>query len=268
MGDPIQLEQIVLNLGSNARDAMPEGGVLKLITRNLSPGEVEALRSRQPGLKPGPYVLFEVSDNGVGMDRETLEQVFDPFFTTKEIGEGTGLGLSTVFGIIQVHDGYISCQSQPGQGATFSIYFPAATNEQEEESQAADQDRKVVSGGEGLLLVDDEPDILTAARLVLQEEGYRVWQAQSGEEALEVYQEHQSEVEVVVLDLGMPGMGGMKCLKELLSITPGLKVIVATGYTMDGTSDSALAAGAAAFLAKPYRASELMKAIRESLQKG
>lgn len=265
LADPIQLEQILLNLGSNARDAMPDGGVLRLTTRNLSESEERALHSRQPNLKTGPYVLLEVRDNGLGMDQETMTQAFDPFFTTKEVGEGTGLGLSSVLGIIEGHGGHISCQSRPGAGTTFEIYLPVATHTRERESRAVDQVPE--TGGQGgVLVVDDEPEILNVARMMLQETGYRTWQALSGEEALEVYQEHQAEVDVVVLDLNMPGMGGANCLKELLKLNPDLTVIIATGYTMNGVSDSALALGAAAFMAKPYRPSELIRVIRKTLR--
>jgi PAS domain S-box-containing protein len=261
--DHMQIEQVLLNLGSNAADAMPDGGRLILETGNVILDE--AFCQRHLGAKPGPHVLLTVSDTGQGMDPETVEHVFEPFFTTKDIGKGTGLGLASVFGIVKNHGGYILCYSEAGHGTAFKVYFPACENTPEHPHVEKDLVVVPVRGGEEtILVVDDEQDIRDFASQVLQNHGYRVVTASSGEQALEVFA-GGAKVDLVILDLGMPGMGGRKCLGELLSLKPSARVIIASGYSINGQAKESMQAGAVGFIGKPYRNSDLLKAVRLAL---
>ncbi len=265
--DPTQLEQVLVNLASNAKDAMPEGGVLSLATRNLSlppagPGQEKQELWEAP---PGAYVRLEVRDSGMGMDRETRERIFEPFFTTKEIGKGTGLGLATVYGIVKDHGGYITCQSQEGQGATFHLYFPATLPGEEKADEEQGSQPSLDGRGEIVLLVDDEPPILEIAQQALQEYGYRTLLAESGEEALAVLEARAGRVDLVILDLGMPGMGGRRCLQQMLAAWPRLKVLIASGYASLEQVSASRQEGAADFIGKPYRLDDLLHKVRALL---
>jgi len=230
--DPVQFEQVIMNLAVNARDAMPDGGQLDIKTRNI---QVDQDMSREhAGLEPGSYVLLTVSDNGTGMDEETLSRIFDPFFTTKEEGKGTGLGLAIVYGIIRKHGGFIYCRSTIGEGTTFLIFLPAYIGEEETASPAQETAIEDLTGrAETILVVDDEEGILEIEKEMLSMHNYQVLTAASGEEALETFREHEDEVGLVILDLNMPGMGGFQCLVELKTMKPDLKIIIATGYAGD-----------------------------------
>lgn len=244
-----------MNLGSNAADAMPEGGKLSIKTFNLS------LDARQyPGLEAGDYVCMLVSDTGQGMDEHSRKHIFDPFYTTKEKGRGTGLGLSSVYGIVKAHNGHIECVSRPGEETMFRIYWPAlpGANVLEDICQPEASTRQ---GGETILVVDDEPEILDLTAEMLQSSGYVAWAAKSGEEALEMLSRRETDVELVILDLNMPGMGGFKCLEEVLRIDPEAKVLIASGYSSEGQARESLARGARGYIAKPYTFQELMSEI-------
>jgi|GEM_PF-693013 len=261
MGNPYQIEQILMNLGTNARDAMPDGGTLTIATSQRRVEGVDCLACAQP--IDGDYVIITVSDTGVGMTEEELSRVFEPFYTTKEVGKGTGLGLSTIFGIVGSHNGHISCSSEPGKGTTFSIYLPPV-------AQAGDQPKRAAikpatGGNETILVVDDEQSILEIAARHLTNSGYKALTANSGEEALEVYKDRADEIALVILDLSMPGMGGHKCLGELHSLAPALKVIVATGYSRDADLNESTSAVASALLSKPFSKNELLKTVRKVL---
>ncbi|MGM0424568.1 MAG: PAS domain S-box protein, partial [Thermodesulfobacteriota bacterium] len=262
--DAVQLEQILFNLGSNAGYAMPDGGVLEIETKNVV---LDADFARlHPGLEPGEYVLLSVSDTGCGMDEETREKVFEPFFTTKEMGRGTGLGLASVYGIIKAHQGHVLCYSKPGQGTTFQIYLPARPETEQEEKKAL-QKQENKSGIGTILVVDDEPAIQELTQEMLQAIGCNAICAASGEEALQSYQKNQDEIDLVLLDLGMPGMGGYNCLLELLRKYPGVKVLVASGYAANVNAEQVLQAGAAGFLSKPFQMQDLEAKLREVLDK-
>jgi PAS domain S-box-containing protein len=259
--DPGQIEQILMNLGVNARDAMLDGGVLTIETSNVLLDQ--DYTRNHIGAKPGRHVMLLVSDTGQGIDKETLEHIFEPFYTTKDVGKGTGLGLSMVYGIVKQHDGYISCESQPGHGTTFRIYFPAVEKEQEEHEQV---DVSSPPGGfETLLMVDDEEVVRELGSDYLRQAGYTVLTASNGREALEVYQEKQADVCLVLLDLIMPEMGGRKCFKELLQINPNVKVLIVSGYTSGGTEKDAVELGARGFVEKPYDLTKLLQTIRDVL---
>ncbi len=260
--DPVQIEQILLNLAGNAVDAMPEGGKLSIKTDNVVLEE-DFVRMH-PGASEGRHVLLTVSDTGRGMDKETLAHIFEPFFTTKEVGKGTGLGLASVYGIVQAHGGYIQCRSEPGQGATFRLYLPAGelVDEATEEPPPETAPR---GGNETILVVDDEPEIRDLTREVLESLGYTVKSAATGEEALEIFRNEGQNIALVLLDLNMPGMGGYKCLMALLRIDPEIKVIIASGYTANGHGRDALSSDARGYIAKPYQLKELAAIIRKTL---
>jgi PAS domain S-box-containing protein len=278
LADPNQLEQVVVNLVTNARDAMPEGGRITIETETVSiePDSVDG----RPGMKPGRWVRLKVTDTGHGMDAATRERVFEPFFTTKRAGEGTGLGLSTAYGIVKAHGGFIDCDSEPGQGTRFTLWWPgdetqARTARPERSGSipapaAGERPRPpaaIQGAGETILVVDDEPALRNIARMMLEEAGYQVLTAESGEEAL-VIQKNRPDLDLVMLDLGMPGMGGHKCLKSLLDRSPDLKVIIATGYVAERMVQPALDAGAKGVIVKPFREEVLLETVRRTLAGG
>ena len=262
--DPVQFEQILLNLGTNAGDAMPEGGKIVIRTENITLDEEYA--NNHLGSQPGRYVLLTFADTGHGMDPETLEKIFDPFFTTKEIGKGTGLGLASAYGIVKGHGGYITCDSEIGQGTTFKIYLPAL------EQMEADENVDTVSkppphGTETILIIDDVESIRDVVSCALTDFGYSVLTASTGEEALKKYSANPGEIALVIMDIGMPGMGGHKCLRELLHIDPAAKVIIASGYPINGQVKRTMEAGAAGYLAKPYKVFDMLTKVRSVLDR-
>ena len=261
--DANQFHQILMNLGANARDAMPNGGQLLFQAENVTLDE--EFCKTEVGLTPGKYVRLVISDTGQGMDETTQKNIFTPFYTTKETGKGAGLGLAIVYGIVKNHGASISCSSRPGYGTVFTMYWPAeAPADVVAESPDYLPDLKA-GGDEIILVVDDEPDILDVAAEFLDGVGYSVVKAGSGEEALDVFKEKKSEIDLVLLDLGMPGIGGYNALVEMLSVNPRVKIVIASGYSGEKLALEAMAAGAAGFLPKPYRLQDLLKKIREAL---
>ena len=262
-GDPLHIEQILLNLATNAADAMPDGGKLTIETQNVVLDETYC-KDRVEAV-PGNYVLLKFSDSGCGMDPETLRHIFDPFYTTKAVGKGTGLGLASVYGIVKDHGGRIYCYSEIGQGTIFSIYFPAVLKE----DVGIDKKQKAIpspqGGKENILVIDDEPTVRDMAREMLEYYGYGVICAEDGESAIEVYRENASGIDLVILDLNMPGMGGYKCMQGLLDINPESKILIASGYSTDFHAKQALSAGAAAFIGKPYHLQEMARKVRSAL---
>jgi signal transduction histidine kinase/ActR/RegA family two-component response regulator len=268
-GDPVQIEQVLLNMANNSVDAMPEGGRLVIETGNV---ELDADFVRlHPGASTGPHVLLTVSDTGCGMDAMTRKHVFDPFFTTKEVGQGTGLGLASAYGIVTAYGGYIQCYSESGQGTTFRIYLPAAeggeTGAKGPRSVANVPNTEISNdqGGQTILVVDDELTIRELTQEALEDFGYVVLSAANGEEALNIYQEHGQAIDLVLLDLNMPGMGGHKCLQQLLLLDPSVQVLIASGYSVNGQAGESLKSGAAGFIGKPYQLKELQAAVREAM---
>jgi PAS domain S-box-containing protein len=264
-GDPGQVEQVLLNLATNAWHAMPKGGKLTFLTRNvaLTPEDCKTL----VGLQPGDYVKLEISDTGQGMAEDVKVHIFEPFFTTKPSGKGTGLGLSTVYGIITNHDGQIYCHSKPNQGTTFSLYFPAMTARDQLMSEQASHPAKPLGGDETILVVDDEEVILDSCREALEGVGYRVLTANSGEMALEIYEQDPKDVDLVIMDLNMPGMGGLKCLEAIKAANPKAKVVVATGYADQEVEGRINSLGGDYLIGKPYRFVDLMASVRKVLDK-
>jgi CheY-like chemotaxis protein len=262
--DPAQLEQIMMNLGVNARDAMPDGGNLIFETENVILDE-EYCKTHLEATT-GEYVMLSVSDTGNGMEKEIAEHIFEPFYTTKETGKGTGLGLSTVYGIVKRHGGNVNCYSESGHGATFKIYFPVI-----EQERAVAEEKEVqvpVSGGnETILLVDDEESIRELGEDILVRFGYTVVTASDGESALEIYRRKEQKIDLVVLDLIMPGMGGRRCLEEILKIDSEATVIIASGYSANGKVKEALESGAVEFIGKPYNIKDMLRKVRNVLDK-
>jgi two-component system, cell cycle sensor histidine kinase and response regulator CckA len=261
--DALQVEQILMNLCINAKEAMPGGGRLRIETLNKTVND-DYCRFH-PGAKLGPHVLVEVSDTGSGMSKETMDRVFEPFFTTKERDsrKGTGLGLSVARGIVEQHGGWMTCESERGVGTTFRVYFPAI-----EEAFALIEPQSAaesVPGSEKVLLVDDEEYVLDLGKRLLEGSGYTVLTTANGREALEMYAREGSNIALVILDLVMPQMGGEKCLEELLKINPQVKVIVSTGHSLDALEHLYLGRLVRGFVNKPYEAQQMVQAVREVL---
>lgn len=259
--DPTQLEQVIMNLALNARDAMPEGGRLVLETDRLILDSTAA--QGYPPLGAGKYVRLRVTDTGHGIPDEIRAHIFDPFFTTKEIGRGTGLGLATVYGIVRQHGGAVFCHSTPGTGTTFEVLVPWLEEEARHERESAEPER--ATGTETILLVEDEPSLLDMGKEILTRYGYTVHVARDGESALQIMRERGGEVDLVILDLIMPGMGGIKCLGELLLMDPETRVLITSGYAQDSSEEDLLLLGARAFIPKPYTVSQLLQGVRKVL---
>jgi PAS domain S-box-containing protein len=261
--DQGQLEQIIMNLAVNARDAMPEGGKLSIETGNVEVDEKFA-RAHYP-IVPGRYAVLTVSDTGTGMDSETRSRVFEPFFTTKKMGEGTGLGLSTVYGIVKQSSGFIWAYSEPGEGTTFKIYFPETLPPEEVTSQQQ-QDEQVEVEAETVLLVEDEESVRGLARRILLDEGYRVLEADSAVEALKVSMAHEGPIELLVTDLVMPELNGRELAERMAPKRPDMRMLFMSGYT-----DHAVLRGVPVplqqnFLQKPFTPESLIRKVREVLR--
>jgi PAS domain S-box-containing protein len=264
--DAGQMDQLIMNLCVNAKDAMTDGGRIEIETRNTIVDK-EYCRLN-PDAKPGSHVLIEISDTGAGMSKETMDRIFDPFFTTKgwDFKKGTGLGLSVAKGIVEQHDGWITCESEPGKGTTFRIYFPAI--EASPVDKKPESPAETTPGAEKILLVDDEEYVRDLGKRILERAGYEVITASNGREALDIYVREQSNVGVVVLDLMMPQMSGERCLEELLRINPRLKVVVSTGHALDSTQSLRLTALASGFVNKPYEMRQMVQVVKMVLESG
>ena len=259
--DPVQIEQVLMNLAVNAKDAMPDGGKLTIETKNVALDE-EYCRMHL-GSKPGDYVLLSVSDTGHGMDKETLKHIFEPFYTTKGVGRGTGLGLAMVYGIVKQHGGYTTCYSELGVGTIFKIYLPAIATDAK--SEASEGKPTLPKGTERILLVDDEELVRDLGKRILERSGYTVLATASGKEALDLYKKERGKISLVILDLIMPQMGGKRCLEELLKIDPQVKVLIASGYSAGGEAKTTIESGARGFVGKPYDMKQMLQAVRHVL---
>ncbi len=261
MADPGQVEQIVMNLAVNARDAMPDGGTLTIETANVELDEHYA--RTHVAVKPGRYVQLIVSDTGTGMSPEIQSRLFEPFFTTKEPGKGTGLGLATVYGIVMRSGGAVGVYSEPGKGTTFIVYFPRVAVG----ATAPEEPRPGVethAGGQTVLVVEDAEPLRELARRLLQREGYTVLVAANVAEALQTFEEHPS-IDVVLTDVVMPGGSGPGLTRQLVQQRPGLKVVYMSGYTEDAISHHGVLDPGIAFLHKPFTRESLAAKLREVL---
>jgi|GEM_PF-506378 len=263
--DQSMIEQVVMNLASNARDAMPGGGVLTIEISEafVQPDHVEI----HPESVPGQYVKLDVSDNGCGMDDATRARIFEPFFTTKDIGKGTGLGLATVFNIARQHNGWVEVRSRPGAGSTFTIYLPANTAPQMEADFAETATAPAITGGhEFVLIVEDEEMLRNLARDILKDCGYRTLEAASGRQALEIWRQHEGQIDLLLTDMVMPeGVSGIQLAEQLIAQKSTLKVVFMSGYTSDDVSPELLRRNHASFIQKPYGHTELAKVVRDCL---
>jgi signal transduction histidine kinase len=257
--DSGQIEQVLMNLLVNAADAMRGGGTVTIRTANATH---EDMKGKLYNPKPGKYILLQVSDTGVGMDVKTKERIFEPFFTTKEMGRGTGLGLASTYGIIKGHGGFIDVDSQPGKGATFYIYLPASTKKVSKHHRGHE---RIVRGQETVLLIDDEDMVLEIGRALLETMGYQVITAKGGEEAISLYELQGTGIDLVLLDVVMPGLGGGEVFDRLKTLNPDMKCLLLSGYSIDGEATEILQRGCDGFIQKPFKLRDLSKSIREIL---
>ncbi|MBM4323875.1 MAG: response regulator [Deltaproteobacteria bacterium] len=257
--DQGQIEQVLMNLFVNAADAMLMGGDLYLKTNNVTNKEIKG-RFYTPN--PGEYVMLTVSDSGMGIDSKNLNRIFDPFFTTKELGRGTGLGLASVYGIVKGHDGYIEVESDKGRGATFKVYLPASGKQVQKVDTPTGPIPKAIGS---VLLVDDEEVILDVGEKILKVLGYKVLEARGGAEAIEIFKKHQDSIDLVLLDIIMPQMGGGEVYDRLKEISPEVKVLLSSGYSIDGEASKIMARGCNGFIQKPFDILQLSQSIRAIL---
>ncbi len=261
LADPGQMEQVIMNLILNARDAMPAGGRISIETIN---SRLDPTSAREHSMEPGPCVLLSITDTGHGIDSAAINHIFEPFFTTKQKGKGTGLGLSTVLGIVREAGGDIWVQSAPGEGATFTLCLPRRT-QTHEPTDTAPAPRTTGSGTETVLLVEDEDGVRRLLQYVLNKRGYKVLEAASGEDALEVFEKHSAEIDLVLTDIVMPKMNGRELADRLREIRPELKVVYMSGYTDDVLVRTGALGPGMSFLQKPLRPDVLAAKVREAL---
>jgi two-component system, cell cycle sensor histidine kinase and response regulator CckA len=263
LADPTQIEQVLMNLCLNARDAMPEGGQLIIETQNVEIDE-EYCRA-QAYARKGSYVLLAVSDTGVGMDAATKERIFEPFFTTKEVGKGTGLGLATVYGVVKQHGGFIHLYSELGKGTTFRIYLPATSGAPEPREPKSDE--RTPKGSETILLAEDNEGLREAAQEMLQRLGYRVILASNGAEATEIFKANSGKIDLVILDIVMPLLSGPAVYSQMAAIQPDLRAVFATGYTAETASLNSTLEKGVPILQKPYSMKNLGQIVRSTLDR-
>jgi two-component system cell cycle sensor histidine kinase/response regulator CckA len=259
--DASQIEQVLMNLYVNAWQAMPGGGHIYLETANVVFTEGD---ERSSYLKPGRYVKISVTDTGVGMDEKTKERIFEPFFTTKEMGRGTGLGLAMVYGIVKGHKGYINVYSEKGIGATFNIYLPAS---EKDALKGEKPEELILKGQETILLVDDEEIVMNVMKEILEALGYHILAAKNGQDAMTIYELNKDKIDLVILDMVMPEMGGGKIFDHLKEINPEIKVILSSGYSLNGEAAGIMARGCRGFIQKPATMANLSQKVREVLGK-
>ena len=251
-----QIEQVLLNLYVNAWQAMLDGGDLYLNTENVT---LDRSYVKPYRVEPGRYVKISVTDTGMGIDKETQKRIFEPFFTTKEMGRGTGLGLASVYGIIKSHGGYINVYSELDRGTTFTIYLSASGKEAVEDAALI---ADIVKGSGTILLVDDEKMILAVGRELLEELGYTVLPAMSGQEAIDIFQEQQDKISMIIMDMVMPGLSGSETFNRLKEIDPDVKILLSSGYSVDGQASDILKRGCDGFIQKPFNMNQLAVKIK------
>ncbi|MCD6586653.1 MAG: response regulator [Desulfobacteraceae bacterium] len=257
--DSGQIHQVLLNLLVNAWQAMPKGGDINIVTEDRTFTDSETVPYK---ISPGAFIKITISDSGFGMAPSVMSKIFDPFFTTKKKEKGTGLGLSSVYGIIKNHDGHIRVDSQPDNGSTFHIYLPASPQLTKNKLPADDA---IVSGMETILMIDDEPDLLDIGRAMLEALGYHVHCARNGKEAIQFYTHYKNKIDLILLDMIMPGMNGEEVYDRLVEINPDVKVLLSSGYSQTGPIEKILQRGCNKFIQKPFKIQRLSQTIREIL---
>jgi nitrogen-specific signal transduction histidine kinase len=265
MADPGQLEQVILNLTINARDAMPDGGRLTVRTKHIHLDEELSLSI--PDARPGVYVLLEITDNGVGMERAVLERIFEPFFSTKEAGRGTGLGLATVYGIVKQHQGSIVAESEPGAGSSFRIYIPVHPEEKAGEEDGEISVEALRGAGEAVLLVEDDGEVRRFACRALGENGYTVVEARTAEEGIGIYQQEEGAFDLIISDVVLPGKTGLQMVEEMLRHNNELRVILISGYADQKIRWQEIRDRGFDFLQKPYALIDLLRAVRDAISR-
>jgi two-component system cell cycle sensor histidine kinase/response regulator CckA len=254
-----QMEQVFMNLYVNAWQAMPGDGDIYLETQNVLLGDEQTFPY---SVQPGKYVKITVTDTGTGMDEKTREKIFEPFFTTKGMGRGTGLGLASAYGIIKGHGGMINVYSEPGHGTTFTIYLPTSEKQVQKEEIPIDE---IVMGTETILLIDDEKIVMEVNKELLESMGYTLYVAGSGQEGIAVYMEKKDKIDLVILDMVMPGISGGVTFDRLRQINPKVKVLLSSGYSLTGKAQVIMDRGCNGFLQKPFKLEELSGKVREML---
>jgi two-component system, cell cycle sensor histidine kinase and response regulator CckA len=260
--DPTQLHQVLLNLCLNSRDAMPDGGILTLRTRTA---KGDKLRDWLPKATANEYVAVDVTDTGMGMDDATRGRIFEPFFTTKEFGKGTGLGLAVAFGIMESHGGFIDVESAPGKGTTLSLYFPVTRETNDILDFKRGHSAKIPGGSETILFVEDEILISELTKSDLTAKGYTVLTALDGLDAVNIYREHCKTIDLVICDLGLPGLMGYDVLRKMKQINPEILFILASGFLEQVQKSAIFELGAKDILQKPYEFDKMLVAVREVL---
>ncbi|HEY7528770.1 MAG TPA: ATP-binding protein, partial [Candidatus Deferrimicrobiaceae bacterium] len=262
-GDPTQLQQLLMNLVVNARDAMPGGGELTLSTRTVVLRE--SYCAAHPGVTPGRYARIDVADTGVGIPESHLERIFDPFFTTKDPGIGTGLGLSMVFGIARNHGGFVEVESAPGAGSRFTVHLPLSDGEAAATEAVSPRAATFEAGRGWVLLIDDQETVRDVCSAMLSTLGYKVSTASDGREGVEWYRRFGGDVDLVIIDMIMPNLGGRECFREIKAMNPGVRAILSTGFSLDGAVQEILDDGIAGFIQKPFRLEDLSSAVSEAI---
>jgi CheY-like chemotaxis protein len=258
--DSGRIEQVLMNITTNARDAMPQGGSIDITTETI---DIDSAFVLAKGFgKPGRYVLLTCSDNGEGIDEEDLKHIFEPFYTTKEVGKGTGLGLAIVYGIIKEHSGYTTCHSTVGQGTVFRIYLPLLNSAPDTIVEKVEEQVAHIHGRDCVLLAEDDKEARTLCRELLEEFGYSVIEAVDGEDALEKFREQQERISLVLLDVIMPKMNGMEVYKAMQSDAPNTPVLFCSGYDRDVVAAQGVMEAGLNFLAKPFTPKDLLMKIR------
>jgi CheY-like chemotaxis protein len=260
--DHTQMHQVLLNLCVNARDAMPKGGILSIEAKTVP---LETLIQQFPEADSDKYVAIRVSDTGIGMDEATRSRIFDPFFTTKELGQGTGLGLSVVYGVIQEHHGFISVESTVGRGTTFSLYLPIPQEEKKTQEIKNIRIEELEGGSETILFAEDEELLREVVQSILESNGYKVLIATDGREAVEIYKKNFKNISLVLTDIGLPKLTGIDAYAMIKEVNPDVKVIFASGFISLDTRSELLKEGVKGFIQKPYSISEVLQIVREVL---
>jgi len=264
-GDPGSIEQVIMNLVVNARDAMPDGGKIFVGTENVAVDEEYCKTYRYA--RPGEFVCLSVRDTGVGMDQTIINRIFEPFFTTKGHGKGTGMGLSVVYGIVKEHEGWINVESSPGKGATFRVYLPVVSMKPREEQESPVSLKELRGRGERILLVEDDESVRESTEKMLSGNGYRVYAAANAREAMHIFEKEGGDFDLIFSDVILPDERGPRLANQFLKIKPGIKILFASGYTDDKSDWRAIREGGHLFLQKPYSLSDLLKGVRETLKK-
>jgi CheY-like chemotaxis protein len=262
--DRTQLHQVMLNLCVNARDAMPNGGTITIKAEKQTKSKVQ---EKFHDADQDAYICISVTDTGEGMSEATRRQIFDPFFTTKEQGKGTGLGLAVVYGVVQSHHGFIDVESELGRGTTFRLYFPIPLAGEMPNDVPFIPESFTAGGTETILLVEDEEALIEIVHLLLESNGYKVYAAKDGAEAVNMYKQHGQEIDIVLTDMGLPGMTGIDVFKKLKEINPKVNVIVASGFLEPKVRSELDKTGAKGFIQKPYSPDEVLRKLREILDK-